>query len=283
MRRRAAAQPRVAALRHDRDAGVGAGAHDRGDLGRRRRAHDRQRPPRKRPRQSVRKGAMSASGVSTCGAPTTPARRASKVARCPPWDDDSTNSPRGRTGDGGGAEGRPKSADDPARPGARHAGISVFAAGRDGVHAADVESVRRRGPRLRAGRARRPRPRPAGMPFPNPAAMFATLDPAEIESKIGELKIVEGWLAMSLNMMQMSIRTMELQKASLEALRAGAAGRPPDEHRPLLRLRVALRLEGAAGARAQGAAVRAERAVVRGGRHPQAGIRGAQSRGIACR
>jgi hypothetical protein len=64
---------------------------------------------------------------------------------------------------------------------------------------------------------------PPGFPFPNPAAMFATLDPAEIERKIGELKVVEGWLAMSLNMMQMSIRTMELQKASLEALRAGSA------------------------------------------------------------
>jgi hypothetical protein len=58
-----------------------------------------------------------------------------------------------------------------------------------------------------------------GMPFPNPAAMFAALDPAEIERKIGELKVIESWLAMSLGMMQMSIKTLELQKASLEALR----------------------------------------------------------------
>ncbi|HET9046335.1 MAG TPA: PhaM family polyhydroxyalkanoate granule multifunctional regulatory protein [Casimicrobiaceae bacterium] len=62
-----------------------------------------------------------------------------------------------------------------------------------------------------------------GMPFPNPAAMFAALDPAEVERKINELRIIEGWLAMSLNMMQMSIKTMELQKASLEAMRAGHA------------------------------------------------------------
>ena len=55
--------------------------------------------------------------------------------------------------------------------------------------------------------------------FPHPAAMFAALDPAEIERKIGELRIIEGWLAMSLNMMQMSIKTLELQKASLEAMR----------------------------------------------------------------
>ena len=64
---------------------------------------------------------------------------------------------------------------------------------------------------------------PAPMPFPNPLAMFATLDPTEIDKKIGELRVIEGWLAMSLNFMQMSIKTLELQKASLEALRAGAA------------------------------------------------------------
>ncbi len=56
------------------------------------------------------------------------------------------------------------------------------------------------------------------MPFPNPAAMFAALDPAEVDRKIGELRIIEGWLAMTLNLMQMSIKTLELQRASLEAL-----------------------------------------------------------------
>ena len=64
---------------------------------------------------------------------------------------------------------------------------------------------------------------PAPMPFPNPLAMFATLDPAEIDKKIGELRVIEGWLTMSLNFMQLSIKTLEMQKASLEALRAGAA------------------------------------------------------------
>ena len=58
-----------------------------------------------------------------------------------------------------------------------------------------------------------------GLPFPNPTAMFVTLDPAELDRKIGELRIVEGWLQMSLNLLQLSIKTMELQKASLEALR----------------------------------------------------------------
>ena len=64
---------------------------------------------------------------------------------------------------------------------------------------------------------------PAGMPFPNPAAMFATLDPAEIDKKIGELTIIENWLGMSQNFIQMSIKTLELQKASLEAMRGAAA------------------------------------------------------------
>jgi hypothetical protein len=57
------------------------------------------------------------------------------------------------------------------------------------------------------------------LPFPNPASLFATLDPAEVGRKIDELKVIEGWLQMTLSVMQMSIKTMELQKASLEAMR----------------------------------------------------------------
>jgi hypothetical protein len=64
------------------------------------------------------------------------------------------------------------------------------------------------------------------LPYPNPASMFIALDPVEIERKIAELKVIEGWLAMSLNLMQMSIRTLELQKASLEALRGNAPPKP---------------------------------------------------------
>ncbi|HET9340610.1 MAG TPA: PhaM family polyhydroxyalkanoate granule multifunctional regulatory protein [Casimicrobiaceae bacterium] len=67
-------------------------------------------------------------------------------------------------------------------------------------------------------------PTPAPAAFPNPAMMFAALDPVEVERKIGELRVIENWLAMSLSMMQMSIKTLELQKASLEALHGSAAG-----------------------------------------------------------
>jgi len=51
-----------------------------------------------------------------------------------------------------------------------------------------------------------------------------------VERKIGELRVIEGWLQMTLSVMQMSIKTMELQKVSLEALRAPqqrAATKPP--------------------------------------------------------
>ena len=68
---------------------------------------------------------------------------------------------------------------------------------------------------------------PGMMPFPNPAAMFAALDPVEVDRKIGELRVIEGWLAMTLNLMQMSIKTLELQRASLEALRATHAPEQP--------------------------------------------------------
>lgn len=68
---------------------------------------------------------------------------------------------------------------------------------------------------------------PGMLAFPNPATMFAALDPALVEQKIAELRVIEGWLAMSLDLMRMSIKTLELQRASLEALRAGTAVAKP--------------------------------------------------------
>jgi hypothetical protein len=70
-------------------------------------------------------------------------------------------------------------------------------------------------------------PEAAAVPFPNPAMMFAALDPNEIDRKITELRVVENWLSMSLNMMQMSIKTLELQKASLEAFAAAQQSMQP--------------------------------------------------------
>ncbi|MEO8849911.1 MAG: PhaM family polyhydroxyalkanoate granule multifunctional regulatory protein [Casimicrobiaceae bacterium] len=59
--------------------------------------------------------------------------------------------------------------------------------------------------------------------FPNPSTLFATIDPAQIERKIAELKVVENWLAMSLSMIQMSTKALELQHAALNAMRPKSA------------------------------------------------------------
>ena len=66
----------------------------------------------------------------------------------------------------------------------------------------------------------------AAMAFPSPATMFATIDPVQIERKIAELKVVENWLAMSLSMMQMSVKALELQHAALLALQPKAKDSP---------------------------------------------------------
>ncbi|HVF63418.1 MAG TPA: PhaM family polyhydroxyalkanoate granule multifunctional regulatory protein [Casimicrobiaceae bacterium] len=75
-------------------------------------------------------------------------------------------------------------------------------------------------------------PEAQALPFPNPATLFAALDPNEIERKIIELRIVENWLSMNLNMIQMSIKTLELQKASLEALAAAQQSMNPQAAAP---------------------------------------------------
>lgn len=61
---------------------------------------------------------------------------------------------------------------------------------------------------------------PLGVPVPGMA--MPTLDPQEIERRIGELKAVEGWLAMNLNMLRMAIQGLEVQKAALQAMKATA-------------------------------------------------------------
>ena len=61
---------------------------------------------------------------------------------------------------------------------------------------------------------------PLGVPVPGMA--MPTLDPQEVEKRIAELKSVEGWLAMNLNMLRMAIQGLEMQKAGLQAMRAGA-------------------------------------------------------------
>jgi hypothetical protein len=64
---------------------------------------------------------------------------------------------------------------------------------------------------------------PLGLPVPGMA--MPTLDPREIEKRIADLRSIEGWLTMNLNMVRMAVSGLEVQKAALEAMRA--AGRMP--------------------------------------------------------
>ena len=57
---------------------------------------------------------------------------------------------------------------------------------------------------------------PLGVPIPGMA--MPTLDPQEVEKRIVELKSVEGWLTMNLNMVKLSIQGLEVQKAALQAM-----------------------------------------------------------------
>jgi len=49
-------------------------------------------------------------------------------------------------------------------------------------------------------------------------SMQPTLDPAELEKKIGELKSVESWLKLNLSMLSSTIQGMEVQLATITTL-----------------------------------------------------------------
>ena len=58
---------------------------------------------------------------------------------------------------------------------------------------------------------------PLGVPLPGMA--MPTLDPNEIEKRIADLRSVENWLTLNLNMVKLSIQGLEMQKAALLAMR----------------------------------------------------------------
>jgi hypothetical protein len=67
---------------------------------------------------------------------------------------------------------------------------------------------------------------PLGLPVPGMAV--PTLDPKEVEKRIAELRSVESWLQVNLNMVQFAVQGLELQRSALLAMGAGAApGAPP--------------------------------------------------------
>jgi exonuclease VII small subunit len=79
---------------------------------------------------------------------------------------------------------------------------------------------------------------PLGVPVPGMA--MPTLDPKELEKRIQELKSVELWLNMNLNVLRTAIQGLEMQKAGLEgvqgmqqamqqAMQQMAAAQPKDD------------------------------------------------------
>jgi hypothetical protein len=68
------------------------------------------------------------------------------------------------------------------------------------------------------------------MSFPIPGMLAPTVNIEEIDKKISELRTVETWLTMNIGFVQMTIKTLEMQKAALESLSAGAPkGKPGGE------------------------------------------------------
>ncbi|HET9403659.1 MAG TPA: PhaM family polyhydroxyalkanoate granule multifunctional regulatory protein [Burkholderiales bacterium] len=60
------------------------------------------------------------------------------------------------------------------------------------------------------------------MSFPMPGMAMPTVNVEEVEKKIGELKAVETWLTLQVGLLQMTVKTLEMQKAALESMTAGA-------------------------------------------------------------
>jgi hypothetical protein len=65
------------------------------------------------------------------------------------------------------------------------------------------------------------------MSFPLPGMAMPTVDPGDIAQKIAELKAVENWLTMQVGFVQMTVKTLEMQKAALESIAAAAPGEKP--------------------------------------------------------
>jgi hypothetical protein len=65
--------------------------------------------------------------------------------------------------------------------------------------------------------------------YPLPGMITPTVNIEEIDKKIGELKSVETWLTMNTGFVQMTIKTLQMQKAALESLRAAGEAAKPKE------------------------------------------------------
>ncbi len=57
-------------------------------------------------------------------------------------------------------------------------------------------------------------------PVPLPGFVTPTMDTEELAKRIADLKAVEGWLKLNLTMLQSTIQGLEVQQATIAALRA---------------------------------------------------------------
>jgi hypothetical protein len=73
----------------------------------------------------------------------------------------------------------------------------------------------------------------SSMGFNLPGMVTPTLDVNEIDKRIADLKAVEGWLRMNLNMLHMSIQGLEMQRHTLAAMQAMGQPAAPGEDAPV--------------------------------------------------
>ena len=59
------------------------------------------------------------------------------------------------------------------------------------------------------------------MSYPVPGMFMPTANIEDIDKKIAELKGVETWLTMNIGFVQMTVKTLEMQKAALASFTAG--------------------------------------------------------------
>jgi hypothetical protein len=58
------------------------------------------------------------------------------------------------------------------------------------------------------------------MGFPIPGMIAPTMNVDDLDKKIAELRAVETWLTMNTGFVQMTVKTLEMQRAGLESLQA---------------------------------------------------------------
>jgi hypothetical protein len=71
--------------------------------------------------------------------------------------------------------------------------------------------------------------------YPLQSLMFPVLDPDELEKKIRELQVVEHWLKANVNMLQLTIKSLEYQRSLLtggEKMREAMSAEAPKAEAP---------------------------------------------------